>query len=229
MKGKTMQIPKLNVSRRAVLRGALGGIGVTIALPLLDCFLNGNGTALANGSPMPVRFGTWFWGLGMDEQIFIPKKFGADYDLPMEIESWKQVKQHVNLFTNFNVLTDGKPSLCHFTGWVSLRCGVVPSGRGVLPDPSIDVIVGDAIGGASRFRALDCAATGVVRDTYSFRSSDALNPPVTSPLEFYKKVFGSEFQDPNSPDFTPSVKIMTRKSALSGVTDERQALKRQLG
>ena len=43
-------------------------------LPLLNCFLNGNGTALANGAPMPVRFGTWFWGLGMSKIVSCPKK-----------------------------------------------------------------------------------------------------------------------------------------------------------
>jgi hypothetical protein len=43
----------------------LGGSAVTVGVPLLNVFLNGNGNALANGQPMPVRFGTWVWGLGM--------------------------------------------------------------------------------------------------------------------------------------------------------------------
>ena len=51
--------------RREVLKGILGGGAVTVALPLLDCFLDGHGTALASGAPIPVRFGTWFWGLGV--------------------------------------------------------------------------------------------------------------------------------------------------------------------
>ena len=62
------------LNRRRVLRGMLNGTAVTVALPLLNCFLNGNGTALASGKPMPVRFGTWFWGLGMAQKVFIPKK-----------------------------------------------------------------------------------------------------------------------------------------------------------
>ena len=50
----------------------LGGAAVSIGLPLLDCFLNGNGTALAQGAPLPVRFGTWFWGCGMNPDRWVP-------------------------------------------------------------------------------------------------------------------------------------------------------------
>ena len=60
-----------SLSRRRVLRGMLNGGVVTLGLPLLNCFLNTNGTALAaTGAPLPVRFGTWFWGLGMNSQVF---------------------------------------------------------------------------------------------------------------------------------------------------------------
>jgi len=49
------------LTRRIVLRGIGGGLAAAVALPLLDIFLDGNGTALADGSPSPIRFGTWFW------------------------------------------------------------------------------------------------------------------------------------------------------------------------
>ena len=57
----------MDLNRRRVLRGMLSGSAVTVGLPLLNVFLNGNGTAMADGAPLPVRFGTWAWGLGMDE------------------------------------------------------------------------------------------------------------------------------------------------------------------
>jgi hypothetical protein len=56
-------IPR-KTSRRQMLRSLMGGGVVSLALPFLDCFLNTNGTALASGAPMPVRFGTWYWGMG---------------------------------------------------------------------------------------------------------------------------------------------------------------------
>ena len=64
------------ISRRTVLRGMLGGAAVSVGLPLLDCFLNGNGTALAQGAPLPVRFGTWFWGCGMNPDRWVPSDGG---------------------------------------------------------------------------------------------------------------------------------------------------------
>lgn len=224
-----MQVLNSRRTRRTVLRGVLGGAAVSVGLPFLDIFLNDNGTARADGQPLPVRFGAWFWGLGMDESIFIPKKVGADYDLPPQIASWAPIKQHVNVFTRFNVPTDGKPELCHYSGWVALRSGVAPPARGVLSAPSIDVLVADAIGGATRFRSLDAAATGSVRDSFSFRNSDAVNTPIASVVELYQKVFGPEFQDPNAPDFKPRPELMMRKSVLSAVSENRAALEKRLG
>ena len=46
------------ISRRTVLRGLLGGTAVTVGLPMLECFLNTNGTAYAaTGAPLPPCFG----------------------------------------------------------------------------------------------------------------------------------------------------------------------------
>ncbi len=53
------------ISRRTVLRGVLaGGISVAVPLPRLGAMLNGNGTAYADGMPLPTRFGFWFFGNG---------------------------------------------------------------------------------------------------------------------------------------------------------------------
>ena len=86
------------LTRRRVLRGMLNGGAVAVALPLLDCFLNESGTAFAStNAPLPTRFGTWFWGLGMNKTAFIPKIVGPDFDLPDEIASLQDIKQHLNL------------------------------------------------------------------------------------------------------------------------------------
>lgn len=217
------------IDRRRVLRGMLGGAAVSVGLPLLDCFLNDAGTAMAGGAPLPVRFGTWFWGLGMNEKIWIPDKVGADYDLKEELLAIKPVKQHINLFTHYKVGMDGRPPLCHYTGWIILRCGQAPIGRGVLPNESIDVTVADAIGGGTRFRSIEMTATGNRNHSYSFRDSSAINPPEVSPLDLYQKVFGADFQDPNSRSFKPNPQVMLRKSALSAVREDSGALYKTLG
>src|ERR1700761_2683382 len=104
-------IDRLN--RRRVLKGMLNGGAVTVGLPFLNCFLDGNGAALASGAALPTRFGMWSWGLGMTASIFKPAKYGPMTDkLPEEIESLDPVKQHINIYTNYNVPTDGRPILC---------------------------------------------------------------------------------------------------------------------
>jgi hypothetical protein len=198
-------------------------------LPLLDCFLNGNGTAFASGAPLPLRFATWFWGLGMNSSIFIPKTVGANYELPEELQALQSVKQHLNLFTNFKVNTDGRPNFCHYSGWVALRCGQPPATRQDLPGQSLDVNIAEVMGSGTRFRSLDATASGDVRDSFSFRGANAVNPPEVSHVDLYKRIFGADFQDPNAAAFTPNPRIMVQKSVLSAVTDQRTSLNRQLG
>jgi hypothetical protein len=220
---------KSSITRRQVLRGMLQGSAVTVALPFLECFLNSNGTALASGAPLPTRFATWFWGLGMSSNVFVPKKLGADFDLPEELASLEPIRQHINLFTRFKVASDGKPNFCHYTGWVALRCGTVPGARTDLPGESLDLSIGDVMGNGTRFRSLNATATGNPRDSYSFRGANAYSPTEVSHVDLYKLVFGPDFSDPNSPTFTPNPRIMVQKSVLSAVSDERAALDRTLG
>src|SRR5690242_1355830 len=94
------------LNRRAVLRGTLNGAAITVALPLLDCFLTANGNALASGGPVPVRFGTWFWGCGMTPERWVPSKDGADYDLPAELKPFEGIRDRLNILSGFNVPLD---------------------------------------------------------------------------------------------------------------------------
>jgi hypothetical protein len=216
-------------TRRRVLRGMLDGSAVTVTLPLLNCFLNGNGTALASGEPMPTRFGTWIWGLGMNESVFVPKKVGADFDLPEEISSLAPIKKHINLFTRFNTFKDASPLMCHHTGWVILRTGIAPATDNIRPGETIDVTVAKHIGNTSRFQTLSATATGDPRDSYSYENTNSVNAPEYSPIRFYQRLFGSDYQDPNASEFKPNPRVMVRKSVLSSVLDETKTLARDAG
>ena len=59
-------MPSKRLNRRAVLRGALAtGAAVAIPLPIFDAMLNSKGTAFAQGTPLPRRYCTWFFGNGI--------------------------------------------------------------------------------------------------------------------------------------------------------------------
>jgi hypothetical protein len=48
------------------LQGAVGGIGVSLWLPILDAMCNDHGTAFAQGDALPTSFGIFFWGNGFN-------------------------------------------------------------------------------------------------------------------------------------------------------------------
>src|SRR5260370_7410154 len=73
-----MAISRYVISRRTVLRGMLaGGVSVTVPLPRLCAMLNGNGTAYAAGTALPVRFGVWFFGNGIITERWSPAATGS--------------------------------------------------------------------------------------------------------------------------------------------------------
>jgi Protein of unknown function (DUF1552) len=217
------------ITRRRVLRGLVDGVVVSVALPLLDCFLNDNGTALASNVPIPLRFGTWTWGLGMSEAVFVPKTKGANFDLPPELAPIKPIQKHVNLFTNFNAFKDTAPNLCHHTGWVILRSGSAPLTSENRPGETLDVTIARKHGNNTRMRILSATATGDIRDSFSYENGNSVNTPEWSPLRMYQRLFGADFQNPNAAQFKQDPRLLARKSVLSGVMDESRALEKRLG
>ncbi len=215
-------------NRRQVLKGMVKGVGVTVALPFLDYFLNGNGTAMASGAPMPVRFGTWGYGLGGTGKLFVPQQTGRNYDLPEELSSWAPIQNDVNLFTNGHAFPDAAPNRNHYTGWVVSRTGIAPeSGSG--PSETIDLTIAKQIGGATRFNNLTATATADARDTYSYYNASTPNEPEWSPLAFYKRLFGIDFQDPNADEFERDARVIARQSVLSGIMEQEGSLMKTVG
>ena len=219
----------MTTNRRTFLRGTIGGGLVAVGLPLLDCFLNDQGTALASGAPIPVRFGTWFWGLGHTPGRGISDDHAPNIHFLEETQPLVPHQNELNYFNGFNTPLDGKPSAVHFTGWVAAKTGNVPRTYGDTPLPTLDVLVADEIGGDTRFRSLDLSSTGCPIDSYTFRNATSRKAADVSPLAFYQRVFGAGFVDPNQADFTPAPSVMVRDSVLSAVHEESKAFAKTLG
>lgn len=220
------------VPRRTVLRGVVGGAAVSVALPFLDGFLNENGTALAaTGAPLPVRFGTWYWGLGHTPGHAIKPKTqtSAGIEFLEETKALKPFEKDINFYGGFNMPLDGRSNYTHFTGWVASRTGTAPSGNNDIPAPTLDLLVADSIGSSNRFLTLDMTSVGIPRENYSARSTNSRAAAEASPEQLYARVFGSEFLDPNKADFKPDPRVMVRKSVLSAVSEQSKALSSQLG
>jgi hypothetical protein len=211
----------------------LHGSAVTVGLPLLNFFLDGNGTALASGLPLPTRFGTWFWGCGTNAARWIPDKVGTGFDFKAELKPMEPFRDKLTVLSGFNCVLGDKPPLMHWSGIMATLTGTAPSNGGTeggrADAPTIDCLVADAIGGRSRFKTLSVACTGNPSVSYSMRAGSTVNPSEVDPVKLYKRLFGPEFQDPNSAKFEPDPNLMLRQSVLSSVKDERDALLRKVG
>ena len=212
------------ISRRTVLRGLLGGTAVTVGLPVLECFLNTNGTAYAaTGAPLPPCFGTWFWGLGLTPNLWEPATTGQNFELPAHLAALEPIKAKLNVFSGMQVFLDGKVNQNHYSGAQGQATGRVSRNSSDY-SASLDTIIGEQIGSGTRFRSLEATCDGDRRSGWSARGSSGLNPSETSPLALYARIFGDGFRDPNLADFTPDPTAMVRRSVLSAVSDQRQAL-----
>lgn len=226
---------KKTLARRTLLRGILGGAAVNMSLPLLNVFLNENGNAYADGSMIPPRFGTYFWGLGLTDTPaggtrWVPSTTGFDYQITPELQAIAALKHKVSVFSGFRAIPDTRPNLVHWSGHASILSGVAPAASSRFEGATLDTRVADAIGGATRFKVLDIDASISRRPvSYSTRTGTTFASPDQSPLALYQRLFGDGFQDPNSDNWAPDPAVMLRQSVLSAVTDQRQSLMRSVG
>lgn len=216
-------------SRRDVLRGALNGVAVTVALPTLDMFLNPHGVAYADGVQLPTRFGTYFWGLGLTPGRWVPKTVGANWEITPELQSLQGLEKKVSVFSGFRVLLDGRPNIQHWTGQGAVLTGRAPARVGTFDLASFDTAVAAQLGGGTRFRSIQITPFGNPKLSYSTHTGTSFNTPDASPLALYQRLFGEGFQDPNSDTWRPDPNVMLRRSVLSAVTDQRKALMSQAG
>ena len=221
-----------NSTRRRILRGMLDGAAVSLSLPFLDCVLNNNGTALAaTGKPLPLRFGTWYWGMGHTPGHAIAEKTqtGPGIGFLEETTALKPFAEHLNFFSGFGMPLDGRSNYTHFTGWVGNRTGSVPQKEGEIANPTLDLLIADAIGAGTRFKTIDASSAGIARENYSARSTESRAQAEISSLALYTRLFGSDFVDPNVGTFAPDPGVMLEKSVLSAFTEQSRDYSRSLG
>jgi hypothetical protein len=216
----------MRLTRRFLLRGG----SAVMALPFLDCFLDSKGRALAaTGQAIPIRFGTFFWGCGLTKSLYLPKATGPDYDGTPQLASLKPYKHKLNLITGLRAYVDDKPNIQHWTGNAAITTGIAPANDTQFDARTIDQTIAETIGHGARFRSIEVACSGNKRESYSSLGGSNINPPETSPLSLYTKLFGAGFQDPSKGDWKPDPEVMLQKSVLSVVADDRKLLEKGVG
>jgi hypothetical protein len=211
----------LKVSRRFALRGALGGIGVAMWLPVLEAMCNNNGTAFAAGSPLPTTFGVWFWGNGIHKDLWTTNAGSGDaFQLPTNLEDFADVKDSMTLVTGLDMLS------AEFKGHGWGVCYVLSGGDGNICNtmadlnnlgghqfetdeqtqwlPTIDQLIADAVYAGEPFRSFETGmipftgdyAMGTVGSNIAHRGPNNVLPPKREAKEVFDALFGAEIQMP---------------------------------
>ena len=93
------------IDRRTVLRGTVAGTIVSLALPPLEAMFNANGTAMAQGAPLPRRLGVFHWGGGVKHDRWNPVDTGPTYTLSSELQPLQPLKDYVSIVSGTLVRT----------------------------------------------------------------------------------------------------------------------------
>jgi len=221
-----------HLSRRAALRGLLRGAAVAVALPPLEIMLNAGGTALADGTALPTRFGLWFWGNGVRPGQWTPTTTGAGWTPNSETAPLIGVRDYVSVASGCTIKTATHP---HHSGMSGVFTGQRYQQLGVTRDtivttfagPSVDMIAASAFDGQAPLRSLELGVTrfhgtdeGSTFQHLSHNGPNNPNPSEYEPRRVYDRLFGSP---------SDARLDLVRLSVLDAVADQTARLSRRLG
>lgn len=227
------------IGRRQVLKGlTVSGATVAVGLPLLRIALNDNGEALADGTPIPTRFGLWYWGTGIRPGRWIPSGVGQGdaWSLSAELAPLAGVKDLLSVVTNGKVQVDYDTSNDNphpvgaagvLTGDNFLRIDAGSDAQTVRR-PSVDQLAAAQLSGNTPRRSLEVGIYhappsrfgGTLRDNISHNGPNAPNPP-----EFdLRALFYRLFPNANGVHVADA-----RRSVLDVVQEQTHELQKVLG
>lgn len=212
------------LSRRHVLRGLLGGVGVSLALPPLEAMFNATGTAYACDGLLPRRFGVFFWGNGNLPDRWTPIDEGFDYTLSEQLVGLAPVQDLVTVVTGLSCKVDN--IFPHGSGTAAILSGWAAAPDETFAAPSIDQVIAAEIGNDTIYRSLQTSPSGASGN--SWNSGTSRNPPESDPWLFFDRVFGATFRAPGEEGLVDP-RLGLRRSVLDAVMEDVAALESQVG
>jgi hypothetical protein len=242
-------LDKLRVSRRFALQGAVGGIGVSLWLPILESMCNDNGTAFAQGEPIPTSFGIFFRGNGHHIVDWnAGTGVGDAWQLPKNLEPFAPLKADITYVTGLDMmdgvfkghgwgtvymLAGGDGNVCTLTSEVDQYTDhVYEVAAATQYQPTIDQIIADAIHTDEPLKSLETGvlpymphiAMGTVGANLAHRGPNNFLPPERDPAKLFNTLFGA-----GTPGEPADISNSLRKSVLDAVLEEAKSLKMAVG
>jgi hypothetical protein len=230
-----MFISKISLPRRTFLRG----VGVTLALPLLEAMVPAASLLAKTPANRPLRAGFIYIPHGADMSSWTPAAAGSNVELSRTLTPLEPFKD--SLVVVSNLMRAGGQTEMHAaaaSGWLS---GAIPKrteGADYRIGTTIDQVVASQIGRSSPFPSLEFATedfTGFVGgcapnyscayvNTISWASPTSPLPMEINPRAAFERLFGDGGSDAER-------RRMQRedKSILDSIVSEARALQRGLG
>jgi hypothetical protein len=230
-----------HLSRRSMLRG----LGVSIALPMLDSMVPAL-AAPARVGKQPVRLAFTYVPNGMTMADWTPKTPGKDFEFGPILNQFSDFKNDMFVLGNMadrngNALGDGGGD--HARAGGSFLTGVHPkktAGKDIAVGISVDQVAADAIGGSTKVRSLElsCEDSRTVgncdsgyscaySNSFSWRSTSTPNPPETNPRAVFERMFGGD--DITLPADVRAKRIADRRSVLDLAHEQTKRIVGTLG
>lgn len=194
-----MFISKKHLSRRTVLRG----LGASVALPLLDAMVPAHTALAATAAAPTLRFGTIYVPHGVIMDVWMPKKTGTDFELPVILKPLENLRPHWNVISG--LYSEGANAHSACPGFFSASAHA-PRGNLIKLNTSIDQVIAQKIGRGTTFPSMEfaiedssnifgtCAADFLCTymDTISWRTPTQPLPMEINPRVVFERMFGGD-------------------------------------
>jgi hypothetical protein len=229
-------ITKKHISRRTLLKG----LGVSVALPLLDSML----PAFTPVNKTPLRMLFSYVPNGIIMKDWTPIDHGDSFDLPRILQPMTAYRDKMLVITGLmqkSGYANGDGAGDHARAAATYLTGVhakKTQGADISVGISMDQLAAQKIGGATRFPSLeltcedgkmvgncDSGYSCAYSNSISWRSATTPNPPELSPRAAFERLFGTNDEDPETRKKTRRYD----RSILDGVMADTRSLERGLG
>ena len=200
------------LSRRTLLRG----IGVSIALPMLDAMTPAFAApARASAAKSPLRMAFTYVPNGIIMKDWTPATDGAVFDLPRTLEPLAPFRKDMLVLTGLTQNT-GRPlgdgAGDHARAASTFLTGVHPkktAGADIQVGISADQVAAAKVGDATRLPSIELACEDgrlvggcdsgyscAYSNSISWRTANTPNPPEINPRAVFERLFGASAEDP---------------------------------
>jgi hypothetical protein len=223
-----------SLPRRTVLRG----LGVTMALPLLEAMIPATGRRARAASPAAHRFLAFYVPNGMAMEYWTPKGEGRSFELSPVLEPMSPFRDQMLVLSGINASWN----YIHAGASGSFLTGTTRGGRNeveILADVSMDQLLAKHSAADTQVASLELAmdapanagaCTGILSCAYthtiSWRSPTQPLPMEYNPRAVFERLFGDSGSTGRA---AREARLLEQKSLLDSVNDSLARLKRELG